>query len=157
MIVGIDPGFSGAIAIIDDEGVIHELLDMPILKVGKRNELCEVEIKNLLEEAHAEHVYIEKSQSMPGQGISSTFRYGASWGIIRGICVGLEIPYTLVHPKTWKKAMMPDMGKEKGASILRVGQLYPELKLTRKKDHGMADALLLALHGLRTLKGVSTT
>lgn len=152
MIVGIDPGFSGAIAMIDSQGAIVELFDMPILMVGKRRELDEVVINSFFASQDIKHIYIEKAQSMPAQGVASTFRYGASYGILRGICVGQGIPYTLVHPKTWKKETMRDMQKGKEASIVRVGQLYPAFKLTRKKDHGKADSILLALFGLH--KGV---
>jgi crossover junction endodeoxyribonuclease RuvC len=68
----------------------------------------------------------------------------ASYGFLRGVCAGLKIEYQLIHPKTWKKVMMFDMPKEKEASIMRVGQLYPDLVLGRKKDHGIADAILIA-------------
>ena len=68
----------------------------------------------------------------------------ASYGFLRGVCAGLSIEYHLIHPKTWKKVMMHDMPKEKEASIMRVGQLYPDIVLGRKKDHGIADAILIA-------------
>ncbi len=153
-VVGIDPGFSGAIAMLDDSGGICELIDMPIWKVGKKNELNEVALNDFFAQHEIDHVYIEKAQSMPGQGVSSTFRYAASWGMLRGICVGRGIPYTLVHPKTWKKELMRDMQKAKEASIVRVGQLFPSLKLTRKKDHNKADAVLICLYGLRLEKRI---
>lgn len=140
---GIDPGFSGAIAILDKEKEIIFSMDMPILQVGKKRELNEPFIRDVLKKHLPLSVAIEKSQVMPGQGISSSGRYMASYGFLRGVCVGLGIEYQLIHPKTWKKLMMPDMPKEKSASIMRVGQLYPELVLARKKDHGIADAILL--------------
>ena len=123
---------------------------MPILKTPKM-ELNEPQIRDIL--IGCAHVFIEKCQSMPGQGISSIARYMTGYGIIRGICVGLGIPYTLVHPKTWKGVMMKDMPKEKDASILRALQLYPKIDLPRKKDHGKADALLLSLWGKLFLEG----
>ncbi len=147
-IAGIDPGFSGAISILDHQGALIELQDMPVL-VAEKTELNENAVKSLLKEFEVGHVYLERAQSMPGQGISSTGRYMASYGIIRGICVGLGIPYTLVTPQTWKKALMNGMGKEKEASILRASQLYPGVEFKRKKDHGKADALLIATWGLK--------
>ena len=141
---GIDVGFSGAIAILDKAGEIIYTTDMPIITVGKKRELNEPQIRNILEMHRPLSVGIEKAQTMPGQGISSSGRYMASYGLLRGICVGLKVKYQLIHPKTWKKAMMPDMPKEKEASIMRVGQLYPDLVLGRKKDHGIADAILIA-------------
>lgn len=83
------------------------------------------------------------------QGTVSMFSYGEGFGIWQGILAGLQLPYTLVHPRTWKTQIMRDMGKEKGASIVRACQLYPMAadRLTRKKDHGRSDALLLAHYG----------
>mgnify|MGYP001282912585 CR=1 FL=1 len=146
---GIDPGFSGAICILDAKKRIILLEDMPILKVGQKDELNEPQIKKYLSECSDLSVLIEKAQTMPGQGISSSGRYMASYGLIRGICVGMSLQYSLIHPKTWKKLMMNDMPKEKEASIQKVGQLYPDLVLTRKKDHGKSDALLIALYHLK--------
>ena len=97
------------------------------------------------------HAFVEKAQSMPGQGIASTARYMTGYGQILGILAGLYIPKTLVHPRTWKTKMMKDMPKEKGASILRCQQLYPEFAkefLTLKKHHGRADAILIAAYGV---------
>ena len=145
---GIDPGFSGAIAILNEEKEIVFYTDMPIIKVGKKNELNETAIREILESHKPLCVAIEKSQVMPKQGISSSGRYMASYGFLRGVCCGIGAPYQLIHPKTWKKAMMHDMPQEKQASIMRVGQLYPELVLKRKKDHGIADAILLARYYL---------
>ena len=123
---------------------ILQTIDMPIIEVGKKRELNEPKIRGTLEGFRPLCVGIEKAQVMPGQGISSSGRYMASYGFLRGICVGLRLEYQLIHPRTWKKVMMPDMPKEKEASIMRVGQLYPDVILTRKKDHGIADAILIA-------------
>jgi crossover junction endodeoxyribonuclease RuvC len=173
IVIGIDPGFTGAIAVLDKEGKVKHLIDMPVIAVGKKTELDAVAIRNLFFEQKGDpllfvesefHVYIEKAQAFMGsgkpcplckkkqaQGVVSTANYMASYGIIKGICVGLNIPYTLVHPKTWKAKMMRDMSKEKGASIVRVRQLYPELDFPRKKDHGRADAILIARYGLNKM------
>lgn len=146
IIAGIDPGFSGAVTILkDNEKPI--MYDMPVLKVGKKQEINAISIKAIL--SCCSHIYIEKVGSMPGQGISSTARYHKSAGIIIGICIGLGIPYTEVHPRTWKSAMMKDMPKEKEASIMRAQQLFPDIDFPRKKDHGKADSLLIAVWGTR--------
>jgi len=148
IIAGVDPGFSGAIVLLENDNKIFSLFDMPVITVGKKKELDGALLAGIFRDTVA-HAYIEKAQSMPGQGIASTGRYMESYGRIRGICEGLGIPYTLVHPRTWKKVMMPDMPKEKGASIQRVKQLYPDIDLPRKKDHNKCDALLLSLYGLK--------
>ena len=145
-IMGIDPGFSGAIAVIDPDLKVDSVMDMPIIKVGKKRELDEARLADLFKmwQGKSITVGLEKSQTMPNQGIVSSGRYMASYGFLRGLCVGNGIPYHLIQPQSWKKAMMPDMGKEKGASIQKVSQLHPELTLTRVKDHGIADAVLIA-------------
>ena len=145
-IMGIAPGFSGALAVLDSDLKIEFVMDMPIIKVGKKRELDEARLSVIFKmwRSKSINVALEKSQTMPNQGIVSSGRYMASYGFLRGLCVGNGIPYHLIQPQTWKKAMMPDMGKEKGASIQKVSQLYPELSLTRVKDHGIADAILIA-------------
>lgn len=150
MIAGIDVGFSGAIAIQEMEGRVRSLLDMPVIEVVKK-EMDEVEVKRILTVWNVKHVFIEKASSRPGQNVSAVSRYLCSYGILRGICVGLGVPYTLVHPATWKRIMMYDMDKDKGASIVRAKQLFPDVQLPRKKDHGKADALLICEYGRRLL------
>ena len=145
---GMDPGFSGAVAVLSEDGEVLLLEDMPVVPVGTRRELNEPVLREWLVRFEVGSCCLEKSQTMPGQGVASSGRYMMSYGILRGLCVGLGIPYSLVHPKTWKKAMMPDMPKEKLASVQRVGQLFPELALDRKKDHGKADALLICRYGM---------
>ena len=144
--MGIDPGFSGALAVLDDELNLEFVMDMPIIMVGKKRELNESKLSTIFSRWRLRPmtIGIEKSQTMPNQGVVSSGRYMASYGFLRGLCVGNGIPYHLIRPQSWKKAMMPDMGKEKGASIQKVMQIYPELQLTRVKDHGIADAILIA-------------
>jgi len=145
-IMGIDPGFSGALAVLDDNLKIEFVMDMPIIMVGKRRELDEAKLADIFRRWRNKPmtVGLEKSQTMPNQGVVSSGRYMASYGFLRGLCVGNVIPYHLIRPQSWKKTMMPDMDREKGASIQKVMQIYPDLSLTRIKDHGIADAILIA-------------
>ena len=157
--MGIDPGFSGALAVLDSDLKIEFVMDMPIIKVGKKRELDEARLSVIFKmwRSKSINVALEKSQTMPNQGIVSSGRYMASYGFLRGLCVGNGIPYHLIQPQTWKKAMMPDMGKEKGGSIQKVSQLYPELSLTRVKDHGIADAVLIARYLRKNILDGTTT
>jgi crossover junction endodeoxyribonuclease RuvC len=152
--MGIDPGFSGAIAVLDKDLALIHSQDMPIVTVGKKRELDEAALFKVCYRYSPtyEHlvVGIEKSQTMPGQGIASSGRYMASYGFLRGLCVGMGLSYVLIRPPTWKKVMLMDMPKEKGSSIVKVNQLYPDLQLTRKKDHGIADAILIARYTAST-------
>lgn len=161
MIVGIDPGNAGAIAFFYDNGEACRVVDMPILKMEGKGKTKKGNLKvhtvideHLLRErlnSGVKHAFIEKAQSMPGQGAPATFNYAASYGIIRGICVGLQIPYSLVHPATWRKGLMKDMDKGKGASIIRAKQLYPNIEIG-KKD-GRAEALLIGCYGINYMRG----
>lgn len=154
IIAGVDIGLSGAIAFLDEKGRFVGVHDMPIMQVGNKREIDEDRVKELFGMSQLGHVFFEKAQSMPGQGIASTGHYLTTYGLVRGICKGVGVPYSLVHPATWKKAMMKDMPKEKAASIYRVQQYYPGAGLHLKKDHGKADAILIALYGLsHVLKG----
>ena len=97
------------------------------------------------------HAYIERAQAMPKQGVTSMFNYGKGFGLWLGLLIGIGIPYTLVSPRSWRKIMMLDMAKDKGASLLRAKQLFPGCthQLQLVKDHNKAEALLIAAYGQR--------
>ena len=152
--IGIDPGLSGAVAVIDPKGSVL-FFDTPTTLVSSkssRRSYAPSNMVNLLSVIGHEtgsvflHVGIERQQAMPKQGVSSTFSTGYGFGLWIGILASLSLPYTIVDPRAWKKKTMAGMGKEKGASIIRATQLYPaSVKwLERKKDHNRADALLIA-------------
>lgn len=146
-IMGIDPGFSGAIAVIDgNSNKILSLHDMPTLK-GDKNYLNINALKDILNEHKIDYAYLEHAQAMPKQGVVGMFRYGEVFGVIQGILHALRVPYELVKPQVWKKAIMSGMEKSKDSSIWKAEQLFPEFICKRKKDHGKAEALLIAWYG----------
>ena len=151
--IGIDPGLTGAVAILGQPGAPGPIVvDTPTMKVGKRNEFNEPMMRDIFEcftelEIRDAHVVIEKVHSMPKQGVASSFRFGMGYGLWLGMVVMSRLRYTLVTPQRWKKAMLNGMPKEKGASRVRAGQLFPEADLKLVKHHGRADALLLAEYG----------
>ena len=159
--LGIDPGQTGSLAMIRllDGGAKDIRFYDPLLlevKSGKKikHEYDELSMASMLHEfsiLEPETLCIlEKVSAMPGQGVTSMFNFGMGYGIWRGMLAAFRIPYTLVHPLTWKKVMMRDMPKEKDAARQRAMQLYPQMasQLSRKRDIGRADALLLAHYGL---------
>jgi len=158
---GIDVGVSGAICIQNDKGKILDLLDMPCIvsilgktvkgNDKKKRDLDGPRIKDLLREWEVMHCFIEKAHVMPSDGKVGVGNYMMGYGILMGLCIGLEIPYTLVTSQSWKKKLMFGMGGDKGESIIRAKQLFPELKLDRKRDHGQADAVLIAEYGRQNL------
>lgn len=155
-IAGIDPGLSGGITsfvLNGNHGRKFVACDkMPTLPAGdSKKVLNEPEIKLLLEKA--DHVYIEKVHSMPKQGVASSFTFGTGFGIIRGICVGLDIPYTLVEPKTWQKEMFTGVNRKntKKASVIIAHRLFPEHIEYIGQHDGKSDSLLIAEFARRRL------
>lgn len=150
-IIGVDPGATGAFAILDTDSHHLTIIDMPTTKVkrGTRqvNQVDAVRLANLLR-PHAEgaRAIVEKVHSMPGQGVVSTFSFGRAAGIIEGVLAALDIPFSLVPPATWTKKMRLFGGKD--GSRARAVELFPDQAhlFARKKDDGRADATLIACY-----------
>lgn len=148
-IIGIDPGKEGAIAILGSQAI--ELRDCPMM--GKGIDALGIVALFAQHKENGSFVAIEKAQSMPGQGVVSVFNYGLGYGLYLGVLSALKIPFQEVHPQAWKKEFGL-IGKGKDESIRMARQLFmdsPEVleKLQFKKDHGRAEALLIAEYGRR--------
>ena len=147
MKIGIDPGISGAIAILQDDDSLINVYDMPIMAgTGKRQQVNASELVKILSQANGIS-YVERVSAMPGQGVSSMFSFGTSYGIVLGVLAALQIPVVLVTPQRWKK-IAGLTGKEKDMARTLAQQLYPEAALGRKRDIGRADAILIARFGI---------
>lgn len=151
MRIGIDPGISGALALLDDNLALIEVMDMPIMAMGKhKNQVNSAELGKLLAKWQSQNgtaiVYLEAVHSMPGQGVSACFNFGDSFGCIRGVCGALQIPIVLVTPQSWKKHAGL-LGKDKDYARTKAQQLYPGAELGLKKHIGRADAILIARFG----------
>jgi crossover junction endodeoxyribonuclease RuvC len=149
--IGIDPGLSGAIAVLTDDTL--QIHDMPVMTVDRNgkakrqvsaNELAE--LLNLYAGKDC-HVYVERVSAMAGQGVTSVFSFGRSFGMIEGILAALKMPVTFVAPATWTRAIGRSPGKD--ASRARAMELFPnyEYFFKRVKDDGRADAALIAHWG----------
>ena len=151
MIIGIDPGLSGCCAIVAADGGLVALHDTPTLTLkvarGMKQAYDIPGMAAVLQPyvGPGVHVVIEESQAMAGQGVRSTFTTGLGYGLWIGLLTASQLPYSPVRPSVWKKAF--SLGKDKEASRLRAMQLFPQADLRRKRDHGRAEALLLALYG----------
>jgi len=159
IIVGIDPGLTGAVAILSPHGQLDvAVYDCPITQVvkgkSKKNEYLPYAMAELLAglPPDSTHVYIEKVGAMPGQGVTSMFNFGKGFGLWIGIIAALKLPVTFVTPQAWKKELMAGM-RDKDAARIRAMELFPDMseQLKRKKDIGRADALLIAEYGRRKL------
>ena len=150
MIIGIDPGLDGAIAWLADDLAFAEVKDMPTmaLTLGRRQVNAAELAKMIRMELYRipKTVYLERVSAMPGQGVSSMFSFGTSYGVVLGVLGALGYPVELVTPQQWKKRAGL-IGKEKEAARTLAQQLYPQAELGRKKDIGRADALLIARFG----------
>lgn len=151
--IGIDPGVTGAVAVIDENGGLVSLQDTPTIVVkkpggGKRTAYVESQMAALLLNGSTvgDHtlVTIENVHSMPKQGVSSSFNFGMGFGIWLGVCAAMRLPLERVEPTVWKKAMHLPAGSDKNTSVLLASRLFPSASLDRKKDDGRGDALLIA-------------
>lgn len=144
LIVGIDPGASGAIVVHDGE-FLPEFVKLS----GTEGDVC-----GFLRGFYAGRMfaYIERVHSMPGQGVSSSFKFGQSYGFLRGILTGFGIPFEEVTPQKWQKAMGCMSKGDKNVTKSKAQQLFPNVKVT----HAIADALLIAEYGRRLRNGELT-
>ena len=152
LIIGIDPGISGSICFLDN-GKILDVIEMPIMTDGKKNKKqvngSQVynEITKRIEqfEKNQIRVVIEHVSAMPGQGVTSMFNFGQSFGILKGICTAMQLPMYFVRPTKWKKYFNL-LNSEKDASRTRAIEIFPYFssQLSRKKDSNKADAILIA-------------
>ena len=142
---GIDPGLTGAICAMREDLLVIDIMDMPCLD----KELDAGAFMDFILSWPTVHVFMEKAQAMPKNGVVAMFNYGRLFGEIVGVLKAKEIPYTLVTPQRWKKIELKDMPAGKESSVIRVNQLYPELRL-RKTQHGRSDAVLIARYGIKS-------
>ena len=152
IIFGIDPGVSGAISVLEDKKII-EVFDMPTMIDGKKNkkQVNGSQVTNIIKERLNNDkekevvVVVEHVNAMPGQGVTSMFNFGQSFGVIKGVCSALSLPIYFVRPTKWKKHFNL-IKTNKDASRTKVIQTYPEIssKLSKKKDSNKADAILIA-------------
>ena len=149
-LIGIDPGLSGAIAVLEHKKILT-LLDMPVMAEGKKNkkQLNSAQLVNIIKDntknCEEAIVVVEQVNAMPGQGVTSMFNFGQTFGVIKGICAALKIPIYFVRPSKWKKHF-DLIRSSKDASRTKVIEMYPSLSnlLSKKKDVNKSDAILIA-------------
>ena len=160
LIIGIDPGISGSICFFE-EGKILDVVEMPTMTEGKKNKrqvngpqvyneilkrINKIEKQNI-------RVVIEQVSAMPGQGVTSMFNFGQSFGILKGICSAMLLPLYFVRPAKWKK-YFGLINSEKDASRTKAIEIFPYFssQLSKKKDSNKADAILIASFYYETYK-----
>ena len=160
LIIAIDPGISGSICFFKD-GKILEVIEMPTMTEGKKNkkQVNGAQIYNEISakingiEKHSIRVIIEQVSAMPGQGVTSMFNFGQSFGILKGICSAMQLPMFFIRPAKWKKYFSL-INSEKDASRTRAIEMFPYFssQLSKKKDSNKADAILIACFYHETYK-----
>jgi crossover junction endodeoxyribonuclease RuvC len=160
LIIGIDPGISGSICFFDN-GKIIDVVDMPTMIEGKKNKKqvngSQVynEILKRIDKIEKQNirVVIEQVSAMPGQGVTSMFNFGQSFGILKGICSAMTLPMYFVRPAKWKK-YFGLINSQKDASRTKVIEMFPyySAQLSKKKDSNKADAILIANFYYETYK-----
>ncbi len=160
LIIGIDPGLSGSICFFLN-GKITDVIDMPIMTDGKKNKkqvngsqiFNEISKKIINIDKKDIKVVIEQVSAMPGQGVTSMFNFGQSFGILKGICSAMHLPMYFVRPAKWKKYFNL-INSEKDASRTKAIEIFPyfSANLSKKKDSNKADAILIASFYYETYK-----
>ena len=160
LVIGIDPGISGSICFYQD-GKIIDVIEMPTMTDGKKNKRqvngsqIYNELKKIINnsENHDVRVIIEQVSAMPGQGVTSMFNFGQSFGILKGICSAMQLPMYFVRPAKWKKYFNL-LNSEKDASRTKAIEIFPYFSthLSKKKDSNKADAILIASFYYETYK-----
>jgi crossover junction endodeoxyribonuclease RuvC len=160
LIIGIDPGLSGSICFFGD-GKIIDIIEMPTMAEGKKNKRqvngsqiyneISKRVKNF--DKQNVRVIIEQVSAMPGQGVTSMFNFGQSYGILKGICSAMQLPMYFVRPAKWKKYFNL-LNSEKDASRTKAIEIFPYFssQLSKKKDSNKADAILIASFYYETYK-----
>ena len=149
-IIGIDPGLSGGIAVLENNKVLN-IFDMPVMPEGKKNkrQLNSAQLVTLIKENTDSNedtsVVVEQVNAMPGQGVTSMFNFGQTFGAIKGVCAALGLPIFFVRPSKWKKHFEL-INSSKDSSRTKVIEMYPSLssQLSKKKDVNKSDAILIA-------------
>ena len=152
LIIGIDPGISGSICFFND-GKILDVIEMPTMNDGKKNKkqvngsqiFNEISKRINVNQIENTRAVIEQVSAMPGQGVTSMFNFGQSYGILKGICSAMRIPMYFVRPAKWKKYYNL-INSQKDASRARAIEIFPYFssQLSKKKDCNKADAILIA-------------
>jgi len=160
LVIGIDPGISGSICFFQD-GKICDVVEMPTMIEGKKNKkqvngsqiFNEISHRTKKIDKKDIKVVIEQVSAMPGQGVTSMFNFGQSFGILKGICSAMQLPMYFVRPAKWKKYFNL-INSEKDASRARAIEIFPYFssQLSRKKDSNKADAILIASFYYETYK-----
>lgn len=146
VIIGIDPGATGAFALLGDDGELKFVRDMPVVEINGRKRVSAAAVADLIFEWKPRLAIIERVGAMPKQGVSGMFAFGYSAGVLEGVCAAAAVSVMFAHPATWKKAM--GVTSDKDTSRQAAMRMWPSKHqlFIRKKDDGRAEAALLGAY-----------
>ena len=152
LVIGIDPGITGAICFFDN-GELKDVIDMPTMASGNKNKkqingsqiFNEISLRIQNYKPENINVIVEQVSAMPGQGVTSMFNFGQSFGVLKGVCAAMQLPIFFVRPAKWKKHF-DLINSSKDASRTKAIEMYPSIsdQLSKKKDVNKSDAILIA-------------
>lgn len=150
LVIGIDPGLNGAIALFDvDKDELIGVTGMPVFNIKGKKYVDQFGLASILRPfaPTIRFAFVENVHSMPKQGVASTFKFGDGFGIVKGVLAGLAIPTLLIEPNQWKRLMK--VTHDKDSSRQRASQLLPSAAhlWPNKNDDGKAEAALIAYYG----------
>ena len=158
IIIGIDPGITGAISFFKD-GELKDVIDMPTMASGNKNKkqlngsqiLNEISLRIRNYKSEIINVVVELVAAMPGQGVTSMFNFGQSFGVLKGVCAAMQLPIFFIRPAKWKK-YYDLINSQKDSSRVKAIEMFPKFSsmLSRKKDTNKADAILIANYHINT-------
>ena len=151
MILGIDPGASGALVALDWQGQPIEWMRMPVMKEGSATQVNGLAVAEFIRSVSGIcdiRAYVESVHSMPKQGVTSSFNFGHSAGVIAGVLAALEVPTVMVTPQRWKKRANL-IGTNKDAARSKAIIRWPKWRDLDKIGAGQAyaDAAFIAVYG----------
>jgi crossover junction endodeoxyribonuclease RuvC len=153
-VLGVDPGLTGAFAVIETSLDLLLVWDMPVALsgTGSRKEVIPVFVADIVRDTAPDVCFIERVGAMPKQGVSSVFSFGRSYGVVLGVLGALRVPVHLIAPAQWKRTMK--LGQDKAAARAMAVRLFPDAGhyFTRVRDHDRAEAALIAACGLMTVR-----
>ena len=145
LVIGIDPGLSGAIAVLSADGAVEYLADLPVIRDRSLAWIDGAQLQTMRLDAcrgRPARAVVERVSAMPRQGVSSSFAFGVSFGSILSVLQAMQIPIELVTPSVWKRSL--GLSRDKHASLHKARLLFPTAELQLAKHDGRAEALLLA-------------
>jgi crossover junction endodeoxyribonuclease RuvC len=158
--IGIDPGLTGALALLEvanGDTTLVDVIDVPVVGSGAKQCVDVILLQEWLLRHGPRHAFLERAQAMPKQGASSGFKYGRTVGALEAVIAVSNIAITMVEPSKWKRHFHLQGGDKEGARGLVI-RLFPgeHRFFARKKDHGRAEAVLVGLYGMQTSLQLST-